>query len=385
MPLDVVYVDHHATTPCDPRVVEKMLPYFTEDFGNAASITHQHGRKASLAVEDARAVVARFLGVLPPEVAFTAGATESNNIALNLLRPGDHFITSPTEHKSILAPAERLAKTGVEVTLLQPDSEGFIHPDALREALRPDTRLVSIESANGEIGTIQPIAGLAALCRERGVLFHTDATQALGKVPLDLANVDLASFSAHKLYGPKGIGALLVRRGVRVTPSIVGGGQERGVRSGTVNVPAVVGFAAALQLRAGEMADEALRLAQLRDRLRERIVEAIDGVSVNGPLPFRSGEARELRLPGNLNVSFDRIEAESLIPAMKRFSLSSGSACSSGEKGPSRVLRAIGVGDAAAMGSIRIGLGKSNTAEQMEMLIEDLQRAVRRMREITPP
>jgi cysteine desulfurase len=372
-----IYLDHHATTPCDPRVVEAMLPYFTEHFGNPASITHQHGRKASLAVEDARIAIARFLGVLPPEVYFTAGATESNNIALNLLSPGDHFVTSLTEHKSILAPAERLAKNGIEVTFLRPDREGFIHPDVLRDALRPETRLVSIEAANGEIGTVQPIADLAALCRERKVLFHTDATQALGKIPLALERVDLASFSAHKVYGPKGIGALFVRRGIRVNPVIIGGGQERNVRSGTVNVPAVVGFAAAVQLRVEEMADEALRLAQLRDSLRAALLEKIEGVSINGP--------RELRLPGNVNVSFDRIEAESLILAMKRFSLSSGSACSSGEKGPSRVLEAIGVSGEAAMGSIRIGLGKSNTAEQMEMLVDDLQRAVRRLREITPP
>jgi cysteine desulfurase len=235
---------------------------------------------------------------------------------------------------------------------------------------------VSIEAANGEIGTVQPIAELGALCRERGILFHTDATQAVGKVPLDFTNVDLASFSAHKMYGPKGIGGLLVRRGVRVTPVIIGGGQERGVRSGTLNVPAIVGLATALQFRVEEMADEALRLVQMRDRLRDRLLEVIPGVSVNGP--------RELRLPGNLNVSFVRIEAESLLLAMKRFSLSSGSACSSGEKGPSRVLQAIGVGDAAAMGSVRIGLGKSNTPEQMEMLVDDLQRAVRRLREITP-
>jgi cysteine desulfurase len=262
------------------------------------------------------------------------------------------------------------------VTCLRPDAEGFIHPEALAAALRPETRLVSIEAANGEIGTVQPVAELGALCRERGILFHTDATQAVGKVPLDFTNVDLASFSAHKMYGPKGIGGLLVRRGVRVTPVIIGGGQERGVRSGTLNVPAIVGLAAALQFRVEEMADEAMRLTGLRNQLRDRLLEVIPGVSVNGP--------RELRLPGNLNVSFVRIEAESLLLAMKRFSLSSGSACSSGEKGPSRVLQAIGVGDAAAMGSVRIGLGKSNTLEQMEMLVDDLQRAVRRLREITP-
>jgi cysteine desulfurase len=372
VPLDVVYMDHHATTPCDPRVVEKMLPYFTEHFGNAASITHQHGRKASMALEDARIAVARFFGVLPPEIYFTAGATEANNIALNLVQPGEHLITSPLEHKSVLVPAQRLA----DVTYLEPDREGFIHPEALRSALRPETRLVSIESANGEIGTVQPVAELAAICRERKVLFHTDATQAAGKIPVDLTNVDLASFSAHKLYGPKGIGALFVRRGTRVSPLIVGGGQERGVRSGTVNVPGAVGFAAALQFRAAEMAEEGLRLAEIRDMLRERLLETVDGVSVNGP--------RELRLPGNLNVSFDRTDAESLILAMKRFSLSSGSACSSGEKGPSRALKAIGVSDEAAMASIRIGLGKSNTSEHAELLAADLLRAVRKLREITP-
>lgn len=355
-----------------------MLPFFTEHFGNAASVTHAHGRKASMALQDARIAIARFLGVLPPEIYFTAGATESNNIALNFVQPGEHLIVGATEHKSILVPAQRH-----DVTFLQPDGEGFIRPAALEAALRPNTALVSIESANGEIGTIQPIAELAALCSERGIPFHTDATQAAGKIPLDLRNVDLASFSAHKVYGPKGIGALFVRRGTRVPPLIAGGGQERGLRAGTVNVPGAVGFAAALELRATEMADEAVRLAQLRDMLHDGVLSGIDGVSMNGPLRLRSGQARELRLPGNLNLSFDRIEAESLILNMRRFSLSSGSACSSGDKGPSTVLKAIGVSDAAAMGSIRFGLGKSNTAEHIEMLIDDLKRAVRRLREIS--
>ena len=370
-----IYLDHHATTPCDPRVVEKMLPFFSEHFGNPASITHAHGRKASTAVEDARIAIARFFRVLPPEIYFTAGATESNNIVLNLLQPGEHFITAATEHKSILVPAERLQKRGVDVTFLAPDREGFIHPDALRDALRKNTRLVSIEAANGEIGTIQPIAELAALCRERKILFHTDMTQAAGKIAVDLANIDFASFSAHKLYGPKGIGGLFVRRGTRVEPLVIGGGQERGVRAGTVNVPAVVGFGAAVQLRAGEMDEEGERLRELREQLREMLLEEIDGVSINGP--------RELRLPGNLNVSFDRVEADSLILAMKRFSLSSGSACSSGDRGPSRVLTAIGAGDAAALGSIRFGLGKSNTAEHIAMLVDDLKRVVRKLREIS--
>lgn len=373
---NVIYLDHHATTPCDPRVVEAMLPFFTEHFGNPAAITQLHGRKASMAVEDARIAIARFLGVLPPEIYFTAGSTESNNLALNLLRAGDHLVTSRSEHKSVLAPAERLQSAGVEVTLLTPDGEGFIHPEALAEALRPNTRLVSIEAANGEIGTVQPLSELSALCRERGILFHTDATQAAGKIPLDLSAADLASFSAHKLYGPKGIGALFIRRGTRVPPLITGGGQERGIRAGTLNVPAIAGFATAIQLRAAEMAEEAPRLSGIRDQLRDRLLEEIPGTSVNGP--------RGLRLPGNLNVSFDRIEADSLILGMKRFSLSSGSACSAGEKGPSRVLKAIGLSDEAAMGSIRIGLGRSNTSEQMTMLVEDLRRGVLRLREISP-
>jgi cysteine desulfurase len=379
-----IYLDHHSTTPCDPRVVEVMLPYFTSHFGNPASITHQHGRKASMAVEDARAAIARFFGVLPPEIYFTAGATESNNIALNLVKPGEHFITAATEHKSILKPAERMAKAGIDVTILSPDREGFISVGALYDAIRPETRLVSIEAANGEIGTIQPIAELSALCRRRRILFHTDMTQAAGKMPVDLANVDLASFSGHKVYGPKGIGGLFVRRATRIEPLVVGGGQERGVRAGTVNVPAVVGLAAAFQLRAAEMAAEAVRLRDLREKLRVRLLAAIEGVSVNGPLPLHSGQAGELRLPGNLNVSIERIDAESLILAMKRFSLSSGSACSSGERGPSHVLVAIGVPDDLAMGSIRFGLGQWNTEEDVEMLMEDLTRAVRRLREISP-
>lgn len=371
-----IYMDHHATTPCDPRVVEKMLPFFSEHFGNPASITHAHGRKASQAVEDARIAIARFFRVLPPEIYFTGGATESNNIALNVVQPGEHFITSAVEHKSILVLAERMQKRGVDVTLLSPDHEGIIQPDVLRAAMRKETRLVSIEAANGEIGTIQPLAELATICKQHKVPFHTDMTQAAGKIAVDLTNVDLASLSAHKIYGPKGIGALFVRRGRRVEPVVIGGGQERGIHAGTVNVPGVAGFGAAIQLRAEEMDEEAVRLSGLRDSLRNLILAEIDGVSINGP--------RELRLPGNLNVSFDRIEADSLILAMKRFSLSSGSACSSGDRGPSRVLKAIGADDAAAMGSIRFGMGKSNTAEQIAMLVEDLRRVVRKLREISP-
>jgi cysteine desulfurase len=365
-----IYLDHHSTTPCDPRVVEAMLPYFSEQFGNPASLTHEHGRRAANAVDDARIAVARFFHVQPNEIFFTAGATESNNIAFNLVKDGGHVVTSPTEHSSVFRPAQLRDATFVPV-----DGEGFVDPDDVRKAIRPNTRLVSIEAANGEIGTVQRIAEIGAVCRERGVLFHSDITQAAGKIPLDLAQVDLASISGHKLYGPKGIGALLARRHVRVAPLVVGGGQEKGVRSGTVNVPGVVGLGAAFRLRAAEMDAEAQRLTQLRDDLRARIEAEIAGASVNGP--------RALRLPGNLNVSFERVEADSLMISMRRFSLSSGSACASGERTPSRVLTAIGVSEALAIGSIRIGLGKSNTAEQLETFVEDLQRSVRKLREIS--
>ena len=371
-----VYMDHHATTPCDPRVVERMLPYFSEKFGNPASLTHVQGRTAANAVADARIATARFFGTLPDEIYFTAGATESNNIAIDIVRPGEHFITSAIEHRSVVGPAERLRERGVDVTILMPDSEGFISADVVAAALRPGTRLVSIEAANAEIGTIQPVGEIAALCRSRGVLFHSDITQAAGKIPLRLDEVaaDLASFSAHKFYGPKGIGGLFVRRGVRLHPLMLGGGQEKNVRSGTVNVPGAVGLAAALEIRAAEMQEESVRLVTLRDELRGRLTSEIDGVSVNGP--------RELRLPGNLNVSFDRVEADSLMVALRRFSISSGSACSSGQRGPSRVLMAIGCDEARAFGSVRIGLGRSNTAEQTAMLADDLKRTVARLREV---
>jgi cysteine desulfurase len=375
VPADPIYFDHHATTPCDPRVVEKMLPFFTEIFGNAASLTHMHGRKAASALEDARIAVARFFSVQPNEIYFTSGATESNNIALNLVRPGDHLITTAIEHRSVLAPARRLESEGVELTVIRPDGEGFVQTEALREAIRPNTRLVSIEAANGEIGTLQSLPELAAVCREQKVLFHSDITQAAGKVPVDLAQLDLASFSGHKFYGPKGIGGLFVRRGVRVSPVILGGGQEKNVRSGTVNVPGAIGMAAALQLRVSEMAEEARRLTALRNELWDRLVASIEGVSVNG--------SRGLRLPGNLNVSFERVEADSLIVAMRRFSLSSGSACSSGQRGASPVLTAIGVPESLALGSIRIGLGKSNSAEDVVMFVDDAKRVVARLREIS--
>ena len=370
-----VYMDHHATTPVDPRVVETMLPYFTEFFGNPASLTHAYGKRASMEVEDARGVIAKFFGVAQNEIYFTAGATESNNIALNLLAPGDHAITSAMEHKSILVPLQRLGKHGVEVTMLTPDAEGFIDPEELRGAIRPNTRLVSIEGANGEIGTLQPIAALGAICRERDVLFHSDITQGAGKVPLDLTNVDLAAFSAHKLYGPKGIGGMIVRRGIRIEPVMLGGGQEKGARSGTVNVPGVVGMARAFWFRDKEMAAEGERLTALRNELWDRVVAEVPGAFVNGP--------RERRLPGNLNVAFERVESDAVMLALRHFALSSGSACSSGDRSASPVLTAIGVAVELAYGSIRFGLGKSNTTEHVALLVDDLKRNIPRLREIS--
>lgn len=277
------------------------------------------------------------------------------------------------EHKSIVVPAKRLEKHGVDVTMLRPDGEGFIDPDQLREVIRPNTRLVSIEAANGEIGTLQPIDALGRICRERGVLFHSDVTQAAGKVPLDMTNVDLAAFSAHKLYGPKGIGGMIVRRGIRVEPVMLGGGQEKGARSGTVNVPGVVGMARAFWLRDKEMAAEGEHLTILRNDLWDRVTSEVPGAFVNGP--------RQRRLPGNLNVSFERVESDAVMLALRHFALSSGSACSSGDRSASPVLTAIGVDEALAYGSIRFGLGKSNTAEHIALLVDDLKRNIPRLRE----
>lgn len=366
-----IYLDHHATTPCDPRVVEAILPFFSEVFGNAASLTHEFGRRASNALEDARIAIARFFAVQPNEIVFTSGATESNNIALNLLQPGDHLVTTAVEHKSVLEPARKFG----DITIVAVDREGFVSVEAIRAAIRANTRVVSVEAANGEIGTIQDIDAIGAFCRQNDILFHSDVTQAAGKIPMSLANVDLASFSAHKFYGPKGVGGLFVRRGVRVQPLLLGGGQERNVRSGTVNVAGAVGMAAALKIRLNEMHEEAVRLTTLRNHLWDRVTTEIEGVSVSGP--------RERRLPGNLNLSFARIDAVSLMVALRHFALSSGSACSSGVKGASPVLTAIGVPESDAYGSIRIGLGKSNTAEHVDLLIADLARVVVRLREIS--
>lgn len=374
-----IYLDHHSTTPCDPRVVDKMLPFFADNFGNAAASTHVHGRRAAVALEDARASVAANLGCLPEEIHFTSGATESNNIALRgiALDPGAHVVTSAVEHSSIIQPLEQMSRLGIEHTIAMPDREGLVSPDAIRDAIRKSTVLVSVMAANAEFGTLEPVREIGEVCRALGVSFHTDATQAVGKISFDLGSlpVDLASLSAHKFYGPKGIGALFVRAGTSLLSPVVGGGQEKKVRSGTVNVAGAVGLAEALAIAVREMAAESAKLVALRERLREKLLAAFPDVVVNGPV--------EARLPGNLHVSFPGVDVEALIHAMRRFSLAMGAACASGRKEPSLALKAIGLDPAVAMSSLRFGLGRCNTEAHVDLLVTDLVAAIGRLRQIS--
>ncbi|HWG41458.1 MAG TPA: IscS subfamily cysteine desulfurase [Gemmataceae bacterium] len=381
-----IYLDNNATTRTDPRVVEAMLPYFTEHYGNAASLTHVFGQEAEEAVEHAREQVASLIGVHPRDLVFTSGATESNNLALKgvaaMYRPkGDHFITVATEHKAVLDPIRRLGREGFQVTILPVDAHGRVTVEQVAQALTPRTILVSVMAANNEIGTLQPIRAIGRLCKERGVLFHTDAAQAAGKVPLDVEDmgIDLLSLSAHKMYGPKGVGALYVRRRdprVRLEPQMEGGGQERGLRSGTANVPAIVGFGAACELCGQEMSTEAARLTKLRERLRRGIQEQLRDVTLNGH-PVE-------RLPGNLNLSFAFIKGEALLMALRDVAVSSGSACTTASLEPSYVLTALGLDDELAHGSIRFGLGRFNTEEEMDAVIEEVVRVVHYLRALNP-
>ena len=337
-----IYLDHHATTPVDPRVLEAMLPYFTAKPGNAASLSHSFGWEASSAVERARRQIAELAGAQPRDIVFTSGATESNNLALQgvaLAASGEgrldaHIVTVATEHKAVLDTVRHLERTGFRATILPPEPDGRLNPDRLRSAIQPDTILVSVMYANNEIGAIQPVAAIGAICRERGVLFHCDAAQAFGKIPVDVDAdaIDLLSVSAHKMYGPKGIGALYVRRGVKLAPQIYGGGHENGLRSGTLNVPGIVGFGEACALAAEEMEQDAARFRGLRDRLWSQI-QAAGGVRVNGGI--------EHRLPGNLNVGFAGVDGDALLTAIPEIAVSAASACSSGSDS-SYVLEAIG-------------------------------------------
>jgi cysteine desulfurase len=387
-------MDNHAATRVDPRVVEAMMPFFTETFGNAASTTHAFGWQAKDAVQAARESVAAAIGARSKEIVFTSGATESNNLAIRGVaerarRKGNHLISVVTEHPSVLDPLERLADRGYDVTLLpvvpSPDpNAGRVLVEQVAEAIRDDTILVSVMLANNEIGVIQPIDRIGRICRERGVLLHTDATQAIGKMPVDVEplHVDLMSFTAHKMYGPKGIGALYIRRRtptIRLEPLLHGGGQEGGVRSGTANVPGIIGLARAMELCQAEMPEESERMRDLRDRLFAGLRAELPDVRLNGP-PLAPPE---LRLPGNLNVSFANVDGEALLLSTPRLAASSGSACTSSSPEPSHVLRAIGLADAQARGSLRFGLGRFNTAEEVEYVIQSLADSVRRLRKMS--
>ncbi len=381
-----IYLDNHSTTPCDPRVVEAMLPYFTEKFGNAASRNHTFGWEGEEAVELARKQIAHLVGADPKEIIFTSGATESDNLALKGVvemykEKGDHIITSSTEHRAVIDTAKYLEKKGVTVTFLPVDKAGMVSPEDVRNAITDKTILISVMLANNEIGTINPIAEIGKVAKEKGVIFHCDATQGVGKIPVNVQDmgIDLMSFSAHKIYGPKGIGALYVRRRaprVRLEPMIHGGGHERGMRSGTLPVPLIVGFGKACELCEQEMATESVRMAKLRDRLQDGIMGAMEEVYLNGH-PTE-------RLPGNLNISFAFVEGEALLMGVKEIALSSGSACTSATLEPSYVLRALGVGSDLAHSSIRFGLGRFTTDEEIEYTIDRMIKAVNHLREMSP-
>ena len=381
-----IYLDNHSTTPCDPRVVDAMLPYFTEKFGNAASRNHSFGWEGEEGVDLARKQIAKIIHADPKEIVFTSGATESDNLALKGVvemyrEKGDHIITSSTEHRAIIDTAKALEKKGVKVTYLPVDKAGMVSPDDVRNAITDKTILISIMLANNEIGTINPVKEIGKVAKEKGILFHCDATQGVGKIPVNVQEmgIDLMSFSAHKIYGPKGIGALYVRRKaprVRLEPMIHGGGHERGMRSGTLPVPLIVGFGKACELCEQEMATEAQRLIKLRDRLQEGITSVMEEVYLNGH-PTE-------RLPGNLNLSFAYVEGEALLMGVKEIALSSGSACTSATLEPSYVLRALGVGSDLAHSSIRFGLGRFTTAEEIEYTIDRMIKAVNHLREMSP-
>jgi len=383
-----IYMDNAATTRVDPRVVDAMLPYFTEKFGNAASRSHVFGWVGEEAVEYAREQVAQLIGASSEkEIVFTSGATESNNLAIkgvaNFYRSkGDHIITCQTEHKAVLDTCKRLEKEGIKVTYLKPDAQGRVSADDVRNAITDKTILVSLMLANNEIGTVHPIAEIGKVTREKGVLLHCDAVQGVAKVDFDVdkMHVDLASVSGHKMYGPKGVGALYVRRSkprVRIVAELDGGGHERGMRSGTLNVPSIVGLGKACELANREWRADALRVHALRERLRHKLFSALEFVHLNGADdPYR--------VPGNLNVSFSFVEGEAMMMAIKDVAVSSGSACTSASLEPSYVLRALGVDEELAHSSIRFGLGKFNTEEEIDYVADLVIRNVVRLREMSP-
>ncbi len=379
-----VYLDNHATTPVDPRVLESMLPWFTENFGNAASRQHRFGWAAEEAVDRARSAVARAIGADAREIVFTSGATESNNLAIRGVaggREGGHIVTVRTEHSSVLDVCAKLERRGYRVTRLAVDEEGLVDPSAVRDAITDGTVLVSVMLANNEIGTIQPLRAIGEICRAAGVLMHTDATQAVGKIPVDVAslNVDLLSLSAHKVYGPKGVGCLYIRRGkpaVRIVSQMDGGGHEGGLRSGTLNVPGIIGLGRALEIATAEMEGESARLALLRDEMLGRWLREPGGVALNGH-PDR-------RLPNNLNVSFIGVENDVLMMNMKDVAFSSGSACTTGKPEPSHVLSALGLPQDRLRSAVRFGLGRFTTAEDARYAAGRVAEEVTRLRANAP-
>lgn len=382
-----IYMDNHATTPVDPRVIETMLPYFNTTFGNAASRTHRFGWEAEAAVEDSRETIAELIGAdSGKEIVFTSGATESDNLAIKGVaeyygQKGNHIITTTIEHKAVLDSCKRLEKQGFQVTYLNVGKDGRVDPDDVKKAITDKTILVSVMLANNEVGTIQPLAEIGKITREKGVIFHSDAVQGIGKTPFDVKkmNVDLASLTAHKLYGPKGVGALYIRRSkprVRLVAQMDGGGHERGNRSGTLNVPGIVGFAKACQILMQEGAAENEKLKKLRDRLHKGITDVLDEVILNGH--------PEHRLPGNLNISFAFVEGEGLMMAIKDVAVSSGSACTSASLEPSYVLRSMGLDEDLAHSSIRFGLGRFNTEEEVDYVINLVVEKVKKLRDMSP-
>jgi len=376
-------MDHNATTPMDPAVLKVMLPYLKERFGNPSSSTHEFGHVARLGIEEARAQVAQFIGALPEEILFTSGATEADNLAIKGIawsykEKGNHIITSQVEHKAVLNSCKSLEKEGYKVTYLPVDKDGLIDADDVKKAIADKTILITIMHANSEIGTLEPIADIGKIAKEKGIIFHTDAVQAVGKIPVNVEelNADLLSMSGHKMYGPKGIGALYLKKKVKLTPMIHGGDHERGLRSGTENVPGIVGFGQACEIAKKELPEEMKRLRKLREHLVNGVMKNIKHVQLNGHA--------EKRIPGNANFSFHYIEGEALILFLKNFAISSGSACTSGSLSSSYVLRAIGVPDHIAHGSIRICLGRSNTIEQVDLFIKQLKESVSKLRELSP-
>jgi cysteine desulfurase len=381
-----IYMDNHATTPVDPRVLEAMLPYFSEKFGNPASHSHSFGWAAEEVVARAREQVAKLVGATASEIIFTSGATESDNLAIKGVaeacqQEGNHIVTAVTEHKAVLDSCKHLEKHGYRVTYLPVQKDGLIDLDDLRRAIDDKTILVTIMAANNEIGVLQPIAEIGQLCHDRGVLFHTDAAQAMGKIPIDVGkqNIDLVSISAHKMYGPKGMGALYVRSkdpAVRLSALIDGGGHEHGMRSGTLNVPGIVGLGKACAIASEEMPKEACHVAGLRNRLRDKIMSRLEHVYINGSIDHR--------LPGNLNLSFAKVDGESLMLGFNDIAVSSGAACSSAKLDPSYVLKALGCDDELAQSAIRFGLGRFNTEAEVDYVADRVVQTVQGLRELSP-